>query len=167
MCVCDPNKRTPVCESCPKERHPEPRSPLRRLVVTAGLPRSGKSSWARGQGAPIVNPDSIRLAIHGQRFHAPAEPLVWAMAEMMVDALFRAGHAVVIVDATNVSLKRRVRWQDAADRNGASYEIMVIDTSPECCRARALEEHDEMILPVIDRMAREWDLARPAAWGAR
>ena len=35
------------------------------LIVMVGLPRSGKTTWARKQGYPIVNPDSIRLAFHG------------------------------------------------------------------------------------------------------
>src|SRR5690554_6874569 len=31
------------------------------LICTVGLPRSGKTTWARKQSYPIVNPDSIRL----------------------------------------------------------------------------------------------------------
>ena len=80
------------------------------LICTVGLPRSGKSSWAREQGAPIVNPDSIRLAIHGQAFISEAEPFVWATAKYMVKALFLAGHETVIVDATNTTRKRRDDW---------------------------------------------------------
>lgn len=68
-----------------------------RLLVTVGLPRSGKSTWAKQQGAPVVNPDAIRLALHGQAFLQEAEPLVWVMAKYMVEALFLAGHSTVIL----------------------------------------------------------------------
>ena len=40
--------------------------------------RSGKTTWARQQGVPIVNRDAIRLALHGQRFEPRAESVVWA-----------------------------------------------------------------------------------------
>ena len=41
---------------------------MKEIIVTVGLPRSGKTTWAREQGYPIVNPDSIRLSLHGKRF---------------------------------------------------------------------------------------------------
>jgi predicted kinase len=134
----------------------------RRLVITVGLPRSGKTTWARAQGLPIVNPDSIRLALHGQRFVSLAEAFVWAIAHLMVRALFLAGCDAVIVDATNVTQKRRDEWVRLASEVGAEYVAHVIETSPKECAARALERDDLEILPVIDRMAAEWDL--PAPW---
>ena len=72
------------------------------LILTVGLPRSGKSTWAMQQGYPVVNPDSIRLALHGHRFREESEEHVWAIAKTMVNSLFIAGHDKVIVDATNI-----------------------------------------------------------------
>lgn len=126
-----------------------------KLIVTVGLPRSGKTTWARTTGWPIVNPDSIRLALHGQRFYGPAEPFVWAMAYAMVEALRLAGHARIVVDATNVSAKRRAEWEA---RYPGAVEFKVIETPPEECIRRARAENDEEIVPVIERMAAEWDL---------
>jgi predicted kinase len=129
-----------------------------RLILMVGLPRSGKTTWARTTGWPIVNPDSIRLALHGKRFYGPAEPMVWAIAAVMVEALRLAGHAVIVVDATNVSAKRRDEWER---RYQGAVELKVIDTTPEECIRRARAEGDDEIIPVIERMALEWDL--PAA----
>lgn len=134
---------------------------MSRLILTVGLPRAGKTTWALTTGHPIVNPDSIRYALHGQRFFAPAEPFVWAMAFAMVDALFHAGHEAVIVDATNVSTKRREAWVERfASR--AQVTFHVISTDSATCIERAKAEGDETIIPVIERMAREWDL--PVPW---
>lgn len=80
------------------------------LICLVGLPRSGKSTWAKSQAWPIVNPDAVRLAIHGQRFITEAEPFVWATVRAMVKALFLAGHNIVILDATNTTRKRRDEW---------------------------------------------------------
>lgn len=126
-----------------------------KLIVTVGLPRSGKTTWAKTTGWPIVNPDSIRLALHGQRFYGPAEPFVWAIAYTMVEALRLAGHNRIVVDATNVSEKRRKEW---SSRYPGAVEWKVIDTPKEECIRRARAEGDEAIIPVIERMAAEWDL---------
>jgi predicted kinase len=133
------------------------------LILTVGLPRSGKSTWARGTGFPVVNPDSIRLALHGQAFHGPAEPFVWAMAYMMADSLFRAGHETVVVDATNVSAKRREEWT----RRYPDHFLQIFDTPPAVCMARANEIGRADLIPVIERMAREWDLPKSDAWEVR
>lgn len=120
----------------------------RVLIATVGLPRSGKSSWARQQSYPVVNPDAIRLALHGQRFAANAEPFVWATAKLMVRALFLAGHKTVILDATNVTRKRRDEWR--SDEWATFFKLVL--TPREECRRRAEAEGDAEILPVIDRM---------------
>ena len=125
------------------------------LSCTVGLPRSGKTTWARAyskaQGIPIVNPDSVRLAIHGQRFIAEAEPFVWAVVKAMVNALFLAGHDEVIVDATNTTHKRRDEWKSPK----WTTRFLVISTSAEECVRRAGDDAD--MVAVIQRMADTWE----------
>jgi len=130
---------------------------MNELILTVGLPRSGKTTWARAQGLPMVNPDAIRRALHGQRFVAEAEPMVWVIAKYMVRSLFLAGHTRVIVDATNTTEKRRAEWYSG--EWGTS--VHVIPTSPQECRRRATVLGDTEILPVIDRMAAQWDVPTP------
>lgn len=130
------------------------------LIVTVGLPRSGKTTWARKRGYPIVNPDSIRLAMHSQRFAERAEPLVWAVAVYMVRALFLAGHDTVIVDGCHVTGKRRDFWrvhfqEDPGMECNVTFEYFWTDK--ETCIARAREIADEEIIPIIERMASTQD----------
>lgn len=124
---------------------------MKRLIATVGLPRSGKTTWAQRQMAPIVCPDQIRYALHGQRFEPLAEPMVWAVARIMVRALFLAGHESVILDATNLTRKRRDDWRDPA-WTLLFYEL---ETPPDECIRRALALNDAYILPVIERMSLE------------
>lgn len=135
---------------------------MRTLYVTVGLPRSGKTTWARQQGFPIVNPDSIRLALHGQRFAAPAEPFVWAIAFLMIEALFLAGHHTVIVDGCHTTEKRRApyltRFGETADVRFENFAA-----PREECIARARAIGDEEIIPVIERMAAYADFFPPEA----
>ena len=123
------------------------------LVVTVGLPYSGKSVWSSKQGVPIVCPDEIRYALHGCRYLPLAEPFVWAIAMVMVRALFGAGHEKVVVDATNMTRKRRDFWQ--SDEWATAFKVF---TDPrDVCYRRAEVAQDETILPIIDRMASEWE----------
>jgi len=123
------------------------------LIVMVGLPYSGKSTAAKELGFPMVNPDSIRVALHGQRFSAEAEPHVWAIAKTMVRSLFLAGHKTVILDATNTTVKRRSEWISKE----WSVEFMEIDTDPLVCVERARKAGDKVILPVIEKMFNQYE----------
>ena len=123
---------------------------MNTLILTVGLPRSGKSRWAMRTGFPVVNPDSIRLALHGQAFLASAEPIVWATAHLMVAALFIAGHTTVILDATNLTEHRRNEWK-SGDWD-LSYKVF--QTGKETCVARAREDGRDYLVPVIERMSK-------------
>jgi predicted kinase len=127
--------------------------PNKTLICTVGLPRAGKSTWARAQGHPIVCPDAIRVALHGQRFYPPAEPMVWAIAHIMVRALFDTGHNFVVLDACNVSLKRRDEWRSSAWET----KFKVIETQPATCIERAVAESDHQIIDSINRMADNYE----------
>ena len=126
------------------------------LICTVGLPRSGKSTWARQQimraGMAIVNPDAIRLAIHGKKFEAKAEGYVWATATTMVRALFLAGHDTVILDATNTTRARRKAWIKPEEWKTFFCEIT---TDKDTCIQRC-PLGDELI-PVIEKMAAEYE----------
>lgn len=124
------------------------------LILTVGLPRSGKSTWAKQQGLPIVNRDAIRLALHGQRFLREAESMVTALENYMVRALFLAGHPKVIVDATNITAHRRKRWESDC----WEVEIKIFPVGAETCIARAKADGDLDIIPHIERMVSQTDI---------
>jgi len=122
----------------------------KKLIMTVGLPRSGKSTWAATQAWPIVCPDQIRYALHGQRFAIEAEPMVWSIAKIMVVSLFASGHNVVILDATNLKAEDRIKWHDLR----WEIEHKVFNTSAEECIRRARAMDDEYIVPIIEKMAK-------------
>jgi len=125
------------------------------LILTVGLPRSGKSTWAHKQKCPVVNRDAIRLALHGQAFIVNAEPMITAIEEYMVKSLFLAGHKKVIVDATHLKEKYIKRW----DVGPWDLQTHILTTSKEVCIERAKADNREDLIPIIERMAgdNEWD----------
>lgn len=136
---------------CIIESYPQPNRPT--LILTVGLPRSGKSTWARSQGFPIVCPDEIRKALHGQRFAKEAEPFVWAIAKVMVTALFASGHRAVIVDATHIKKAWRDTWKDPRWIN--KFEVICVDQEEAVRRAKVLGDLE--IIPIIEKMAAEFE----------
>ena len=134
-----------------------------RLALMVGLPRSGKSTYARALqevGWVRIEPDAFRKALHGGAFFSPAEPIVWASAELAVRALLLGGHAV-LVDATNTTRRRRSGWIRIARDVGAPVEAFVMTTTAEECRRRNLSRRHRVPEEVMDRMARQWEPIAP------
>lgn len=126
---------------------------MKILHMTVGLPRSGKSTWARISDFPIVNPDSIRLALHGQPFVASAEGVVWATAALMVRSLFLSGHDGVILDATSITKARRAQW---ASKDWV-VKFKLFPTAKETCIDRARRTDQEYLIPIIEKMAGDFE----------
>lgn len=98
---------------------------MQEFVILAGLPGSGKSTYAQQlkseRGTFVVSSDAIRLALNAGLYprgdqegdYAILEPVVWALVEQAIVTLLQSGHSVAI-DATNLSKARRLYWQDVA-----------------------------------------------------
>ena len=126
---------------------------MNKLSMTVGLPRSGKSTFCKSLNVPIVNPDSVRLALHGNAFIYDAEPMVWAITKYMVISLFIAGHTEVVLDATNTSVKRRDAWIDS--RWARAFHVF--NTTKETCIERAQESGRPDLVPIIEGMSEKFE----------
>lgn len=127
------------------------------LIAMIGLPRSGKSTicreWSKQRGWPIVNRDAIRLALHGQRYEAAAEPMVKAISLYMIKALFGAGHDVVLYDETNFS--RAARDFIRSDQWDTKFYPVLTDMDTCIARAHATNQPD--LEPVIKQMMERYE----------
>ena len=114
---------------------------MTRLLITRGLPASGKTTFARKLQPQVVrvNRDDLRLMLHGQRlFTQWAEAQVTHAQRAAVEALLRA-HGDVIVDDTNLRSKTVREWAKLAARFHASFEVHDFTDVPveECLRRDA------------------------------
>lgn len=135
--------------------------PTKTLILTVGLPRSGKSTWSQKQGLPIVCADAIRMGLYGRLWEDLAEEHVWAIAAVMVRGLFLAGNDTVILDTTSVTKYRRdhwkwnPKWEGKVPRWVRKYQVF--DTPKEVCIERAHATNQSYLEPVIERMAGDWE----------
>ena len=124
------------------------------LIVMVGLSNSGKSTWTHSLSEefsiPIVEPDSIRMAIHGQEYLPSAEPYIWLTAHTMVDSLFLTGYTAVILDSTQTQGRFRREWMSK------KWNTVFIHASTpmEVCLERAEKDGRLHLLPVIRNMAK-------------
>jgi len=114
---------------------------MTRLLITRGLPASGKTTFARKLQPRVVrvNRDDLRLMLHGRRlFTERAEDQVTHLQRMSVEALLARG-ADVIVDDTNLRGSTVREWAVLAARFRATFEVHDLTEVPldECLRRDA------------------------------
>ena len=110
------------------------------LLLTIGLPCSGKSTWGesmrqqRPESVRIVNRDDIRSST-GCRFDDGDEPLVEEIRDVMIKGLLRRGYLVICTD-TNLSPRVRSGLHRlAAECNVKSGEVL-FRTPLDVCLSR-------------------------------
>ena len=140
---------------------------MKMLYMLIGLPRAGKTTWAKrkqkNDGAVIVSADAIRYLVYGQRFWGEGEPLMWSIRSIVLKMLMEQG-VNIIIDETNTKRERRQPIIEMAKAYRYGVVGVVITTSEKTCIARAEAEGDEAIIPVIKRMA-EQHAQEPPAYG--
>src|SRR3954451_11977169 len=130
---------------------------MTRLLITRGLPASGKTTFARKLQPQVVrvNRDDLRRMLHGRRlFTQWAEGQVTRIQQAAVEALLRA-HTDVMVDDTNLRAKTVREWAELAARFGATFEVHdFTDVPREECSRRDLDrpEDDRVGEDAIRRM---------------
>lgn len=122
---------------------------MTRLLITRGLPASGKTTFARKLQPDVVrvNRDDLRRMLHGRRLHTQhAEAQVTQAQRAAVEALLRA-RGSVIVDDTNLRAKTVREWAEMAARFTASFEVHDFTDVPvdECVRRDVDRPEDERV----------------------
>lgn len=130
-----------------------------QLVITMGLPYSGKSTHCKSLielGWTVLCPDEFRYAIYGQEFLAIGEAWVWAAVTASARALLRLNHSVII-DATNTHKAARSTWVKMAKEFDIQLQAVVFNTPIDECKRRAMANNADHMVPVITRMADQWE----------
>lgn len=115
------------------------------LLITRGLPASGKTTFAKQwvaeepESRARCNRDDLRSMIYGDPpvFDYAREQVVTAAQHAAVRALLKRGVSVV-ADDTNLRLKYARAWADLAHEMGAEFEVAEFRTdAAECVRRDA------------------------------
>lgn len=125
------------------------------LIVTAGLPGTGKSTIAGAVGAslalPVISVDPLEAAILSAGIAAdqPTGLAAYLVAETIAESVL-AGGVGVIVDAVNAVEPARSQWVRLAVRRGVGIRFLEVTCSdPDVLRAR-LEKRDRQLAHVAE-----------------
>lgn len=106
----------------------------KRIILTVGLPASGKSTWAKGQVEKFpalykrVNKDDLRAMIDAGGWSKSREQFVLRVRNQIVREALTAGYSI-IVDDTNFSPKHKETMETIAkEYPGTVVEVMQFDT---------------------------------------
>jgi len=133
---------------------------MKQLTIMVGLPRSGKSTYAKLTGNPIVARDAVHHAMCGKQLQPldDIQPMVSTFIKYMITALFQAGHDKVIYDACNHTKEVRARWITWCLFNGIECKFKHITTPMEICQSRAKQfKNADWLVPKIKEMYEEGD----------
>lgn len=145
---------------------------MAELIMTKGLPGSGKSYWAEAAvlDAPAgtmvrINKDSLRAMLHGGRWKGnKTEKQIIAARDAMVGA-FLADGVTVIVDDTNFAPIHEERLRELATKYGATFGVKDFTDVPlDICLERDRQRAESVGPKVIQKMWTQYLKPPPPKW---
>jgi predicted kinase len=138
------------------------------LILTVGLPGSGKSFWAyqqsdlyyAGKGPyasmytafTVIERDLVRYELTGSQRDHTKEAVVTRITQQRARAALLRGEVVVISD-TNIRPKYRTQWMALASECGARAEVKHFTGVPlSLCLERNARRHDPVPEEIILKM---------------
>ena len=134
-----------------------------RVILTVGIPASGKTTWAkqRAMADPnvvVISRDDIREA-HGWR-SGHDENRVTKIQRSQIEAALKDGHTVIVAD-TNITKKLRENLIKFCHEHGADVDLVMFHTGPGVAIERDKRRDRSVGADVINRM---WDKFKVQDW---
>lgn len=122
-----------------------------KVIMTRGLPASGKSSWAQKQvksnsDVTRVNKDDLREMMHNSQWSRGREKEVLKARDHLVMEALSLGKTV-IVDDTNFAPQHEARLREIAKSYGAKFEIKDFDVPLSEALERNAKRTDKTPVP--------------------
>ncbi len=115
-----------------------------KIVITVGLPGSGKSTYLAGLGVNAISSDEIRRLIADHPHVQTMNARIFAAVRYLVRQRIAAGRPVTYVDATHLTPWERKPYVRLAQRHGCTLEALFFDVPVKTCIARN-QTRDRMV----------------------
>jgi predicted kinase len=149
--------------SQPNARQPrqQQKKPRGVVVLTIGLPGSGKSSWFKRRGVTPLSSDMLRSLLFDDITEQRYQDLVFSTLRSLLRARLIAGMPWNYIDATNLSPKERHGWIKMAREFGYEVHAVFFNVPLEVCLERNQKRARMVPQDVMQRMANK---LRPPAF---
>lgn len=141
----------PSAEPQPADRSPQ--APKGYVVLTIGLPGSGKTTWFRRRGVTPLSSDLLRNILFDDVEEQRYQGLVFSTLRSLLRARLIAKMPWNYVDATNLSAHERRQWIKMSKSFGYEVQAVFFDVPLEVCLERNRSRDRMVSEDVMRKMA--------------
>lgn len=138
-----------------------PRSPRGYVVLTIGLPGSGKTTWYKRRGVSPLSSEMLRTILFDDITDHRYQGLVFSTLRSLLRARLIARMPWNYVDATNLSPHERRQWIKMAKSFGYEVQAVFFDVPLAVCMERNSKRDRQVTDEVMQKMA---ERLRPPAF---
>jgi predicted kinase len=138
-----------------------PKSPRGYVVLTIGLPGSGKTTWYKRRGVSPLSSDMLRTILFDDITDQRYQGLVFSTLRSLLRARLIAKMPWNYVDATNLSPHERRQWIKMAKSFGYEVQAVFFDVPLAVCLERNSKRDRQVTDEVMQKMA---ERLRPPAF---
>ncbi len=131
------------------------KQPKGAVVLSIGLPGSGKSTWFKRHSILPLSSDMVRILLFDDVTEQRYQDLVFSTLRSMLRARLLARRPWNYLDATNLSPHERRSWIKLAHDFGYEAHAVFFDVPPEICIERNRRRERNVPEDVMQRMAQK------------
>jgi predicted kinase len=143
----------PESLSTPPAEQSALKSPKGFVVLTIGLPGSGKTTWYKRRGVTPLSSDLLRTLLFDDITEQRYQGLVFSTLRSLLRARLIAKMPWNYVDATNLSPHERKQWIKMAKSFGYEVQAVFFDVPLAVCMERNSKRDRQVTDDVMQKMA--------------
>jgi predicted kinase len=143
----------PKKQAQPAARAADSKQSRGAVVLSIGLPGSGKSTWFKRHNILPLSSDMVRILLFDDVTEQRFQDLVFSTLRSMLRARLVARRPMNYLDATNLSPHERRSWVKLANDFGYEAHAVFFDVPPEVCMERNRRRERNVPEDVMQRMA--------------